>query len=279
MNARPHSRFLAQGHEIKRFQLPRTIPCACHAKRCPARPLVAPFPTPATRNARCVHASPRRPRESTFATPPVATLPHTCHVKRTRTNVQMQVSPHLPRGSTLQCLPERVNASKVPRLTRETHVTVCNIMRACNTPRRQSPWHGAAGMPPRHACGTPAARLRHARSPQPATRNARPPCVHATRPEPNPHGTAPPAARPRHTLRHARHARSPQPATRNDAQRGHRSHHSPRLPRGTVAMHAAPQRERRSEPDSRTGPRFRKPRRCHPAALIEEEILEYHDKT
>ena len=31
------------------------------------------FPTPATRNARCVHASPRRPRESTFATPPATT--------------------------------------------------------------------------------------------------------------------------------------------------------------------------------------------------------------
>ena len=38
----------------------------------------------------------------------------------------------------------------------------------------------------------------------------------------------------------------------------------------TLAVRAAPQRERRSEPDSRTGPRFRKPRRGHPAAIIEE---------
>ena len=33
---------------------------------------------------------------------------------------------------------------------------------------------------------------------------------------------------------------------------------------------AAPQQERRSEQDFRTGPRFRKSRRCHPAALIKE---------
>ena len=37
---------------------------------------------------------------------------------------------------------------------------------------------------------TRAPRLRHARSPQPATRNACPPCVHATCPDANTHGTA-----------------------------------------------------------------------------------------
>ena len=151
--------------------------------------------------------------------------------------------------------------------------------------------------------------------------------VHATRPERNPHGTAPPARPPstlparsnthdprslpreKHVRRactkhapnpipmaqrrqHARgmpaaclqHARSPQPATRTRQECARRHTR-------TLAMHAAPHRERRSEPDSRTEPRFRKPRRCHPAALIEEfrrlgagerfgsKILEYHDMT
>ena len=58
----------------------------------PARSPLAPFPTPATRNARCAHVSPPWPRESTFATPPVATFPHTSTMI-----VQMHVSPHLPR--------------------------------------------------------------------------------------------------------------------------------------------------------------------------------------
>ena len=43
----------------------------------------------------------------------------------------------------------------------------------------------------------------------------------------------------------------------------------PRHASNTPDPHAAPQRERRSEPDSRTGSRFRKPRRGHPAAIIE----------
>ena len=107
-------------------------------------------------------------------------------------------------------------------------------------------------------------------------------CVHATRPDANPHGTAPPtrpATYPRHTLdtpdpcslprethvRHActkhapdpiptaqrrdtpatcfKHARSPQPATRT-RQKCARRHTR------TLAVHAAPQREHRSDPDS-----------------------------
>ena len=70
VSARPHSRFLAQGHEIKRFQLPRASPRACHAKRCPARPPVAPFPTPATRN----HAARTLPHAG-HANPPSRHLP------------------------------------------------------------------------------------------------------------------------------------------------------------------------------------------------------------
>ena len=111
----------------------------------------------------------------------------------------------LPRGSTVQCLPERIHASDVPHLLRETQVAARKIMRVRDTPRTQSPRHGAAstqrhtrGTPPSthdpcslprethvdHACtkrarnpiptaqrrGTPAACLKHARSPQPATR-------------------------------------------------------------------------------------------------------------
>ena len=87
IHAHARSRFLAQGHAIQRFQLPHTIPCACHAKRCPATQKVTPFPPPATLNARRVHESPRLSRETTRAAPPMATIPHTCHAKRTLSNV------------------------------------------------------------------------------------------------------------------------------------------------------------------------------------------------
>ena len=115
----------------------------------------------------------------------------------------------LPRGSTLKCLPERRHASGVPCLPRETQVTA----RTRDAPRTTSPRQGAADTPATH----PRHTSQHARSPQPATRNARWPCVYKTCPEPNPHGTAP-----RHTrgtpATHLQHARSPQPATQNAAQ-------------------------------------------------------------
>ena len=96
---------------------------------------------------------------------------------------------------------------------------------------------------PRHARGMPAACLKHARSPQPATQT-RQKCAR------------------RHTQT-LKHGRSPQPATRKRQKCAR--HHTQ-----TLAVHAAPQRERRYEQDFRTGPRFRKSCRCHPAALIEE---------
>ena len=75
----------------------------------------------------------------------------------------------LPRGSTVQRLPERINASELPHLPRETQVAARKTMRMCDTPGTQSPRQSARGMPaacPRHTS-------QHARSPQPATRNAR----------------------------------------------------------------------------------------------------------
>ena len=95
---------------------------------------------------------------------------HTCHVKRTRSNVQMHVCP--PRGSTVHSRSERVNASEVPHRPRETHA------------HQRFP--------------TPATRIhrpvsfrarQYIRSPTPATRNARPPSLRDTRPDANPHGT------------------------------------------------------------------------------------------
>ena len=63
VDTRARSRFLAQGHEIQQFQLPRATPCVCHVRRCRATPQVtrrhachakrvlrARFPTPATQN-------------------------------------------------------------------------------------------------------------------------------------------------------------------------------------------------------------------------------------
>ena len=79
----------------------------------------------------------------------------------------------LPRGSTVQCLPERINASEVPHLPRETQVTARQVMRARNAPGTQSPRHSAATHTATHLRHT----SQHARSPQPATRNARWPCA------------------------------------------------------------------------------------------------------
>ena len=45
IHSRTRTQCLARGCEI---QLPRTIPCACHAKRCPATHQATPFPTPTT---------------------------------------------------------------------------------------------------------------------------------------------------------------------------------------------------------------------------------------
>ena len=139
IHSHTHARdfFLAQGHEIQRFHLPRTIPCACHAKRCPATQQVTPFPTPATRNARRVHESPCLSRESTRAAPPMATIPHTCHAKRALSNVKMHDSPHLPSESTAQ--------------------------------RIRSPTPGARNARPRSS-----SRTHHPPFPTPATRNASP---------------------------------------------------------------------------------------------------------
>ena len=75
----------------------------------------------------------------------------------------------LRRGSTVQCLPERINAFEVPHLPRETQVAARKVMRVCDTPGTQSPRQSAASRPAARARQT----SQHARSPQPATRNAR----------------------------------------------------------------------------------------------------------
>ena len=109
------------------------IPCACNAPRAPA-------------HAIC-RTGPRNP----------------AFLAKTHDSLR------LPRGSTVQCLPGRINASEVPHLPRETQVTARKIMRVRDTPRTQSPRHGAASTPAAH----PRHTSQHARPPQPATRNAR----------------------------------------------------------------------------------------------------------
>ena len=103
-----------------------------------------------------------------FATPNAR--PHTRFVAQGHENLATaHDSLRLPRGSTVQCLPERINASEVPHLPRETQVAARKIMRVCDAPGTQSPRQSAASTPaacPRHTS-------QHARSPQPATRNAR----------------------------------------------------------------------------------------------------------
>ena len=94
-STRAHNRFLAQGHEVQQFRLPRTIPCACHAKRCPATPqltrhakrtLHTQVATPATRNTRWATSKGR--------------CPTSCHAKRTLSNGKTNDSPHLLTGKS-----------------------------------------------------------------------------------------------------------------------------------------------------------------------------------
>ena len=100
----------------------RFIAAPADARRRATQVTCAPFPTPATQNARYVHDSRRMSRETTCAAPPMTTISHTRHAKRTRGNVKMHESPHLPRGSTPQRLPKRPHASGAPRLAREVHI-------------------------------------------------------------------------------------------------------------------------------------------------------------
>ena len=102
-HARPHTRFVAQGHEIQRFWRKRTIHCACHAD----------------------------PPSSAFPGASMHPKSHTCHAKR--------------------------RSQRVKSCVRATHP-------------EPNP-HGTA--PPTRPASTLPARSQHARSPQPATRNAR----------------------------------------------------------------------------------------------------------
>ena len=176
VHSRTRTRFLAQGREIQRFHLPRTIPCGCHAKRRPATQQVTPFPTPATRNARRAREPPRLSREISRAAPPMATIPHTCHAKRTLSNIKMHDS------STAQRRPNRPRASGVPRLPRDTHVHVLLhariIHHSARLPRETST-HTHAATRSRHA-----ELQRHAQANMPADVRGRPAHTPRTRPRP-----------------------------------------------------------------------------------------------
>ena len=132
----------------------------------------------------------------------------------------------LPRGSTVQCLPERINASEVPHLPRETQVAARKIMRVRDAPNP-----------------IPTAR-RRARGHAPGTLPERtiPAACHAKRPlamrVQNTPGTQSPrhsaATHPRHTSQHARNTPDPRSLPRKTMPR---SHHPPRLPRDMRATH------------------------------------------
>ena len=171
---------------------------------------------------------------------------HTCHAKRRSQRVKSRAcatprtqSPrHGAANTARQHVPSTLPAHTIPTIPATCHAKRTFAMRVQNTPRTQSPRHSAAACP-RHACGMPQTRTILAACHANATKMC----------------TAPHA----HAKTCLKHARSPQPATRTRQKCAR-----------TLAVHAAPQRERRSKPDSRTGPRFRKPRRGHPAAIIEE---------
>ena len=65
------------------------------------------------------------------------TIPRACHVKRTRSNVKMHASPHLPSESTAQRPPKCLRASGVPRLPRSRHAELKRpIATEATLPRR-----------------------------------------------------------------------------------------------------------------------------------------------
>ena len=138
----------------------------------------------------------------------------------------------LPRGSTVQCLPERINASGIPRLPRETQVTARKIMRARDTPRTQSPRHSAR----RHG---PPARSQHA----PA--RTIPAACHAKRTLAMRAQNTPGTQSPRHSAAARPPARSQHAPSTYDSRSlprktMPRSHHPPRVPVDTIphACHA-----------------------------------------
>ena len=112
------------------------VSAATHDSRCLPRPAtcqVTPFPTPGTRNARCVDDSPRLPRDT-----------HTEQRQNAR-------APHL-RGSTLQYFPKCRHASGAPRLPSEMHVRhLLHTRIVHHSPRLpcETPTHGPA---PRARC-------------------------------------------------------------------------------------------------------------------------------
>ena len=153
---------------------------------------------------------------------------------------------------------------QVPHLPRETQVAVRKIMPVRHV-RNPIPTAEPPARPQRNACW---------------------PCVFKTRRNPTP--TAQRRGTPAVHLRHTRGTSNTLDRRSLPRETMPRSHHHPRRPRGMLAMHAA-QRERRFEPDSRTGSRLQKPRRGHPAAIIEKiegseerfgsKILEQDDVT
>ena len=120
IHSRTRTRFLAQGHEIQRFHATCTIPCACHAKLCPATQQVTPFPTPATCNARAA-TSKCTIHHSCHVNPPPSVLPHAhvhpeshaCHATRSSA-ILFTHPPPFPTPATRNAIPRSSAARTLP---------------------------------------------------------------------------------------------------------------------------------------------------------------------
>ena len=99
---------------------------------------------------------------SNLAPPPIATIPQACRAQRTLSNVKTHKSPHLPRGSVVQFLPNRrrvPGAPCLPRKVRAHHpLDTHNLHNSPRVPRETATYHQA----PRARSPTPSTRNHHA---------------------------------------------------------------------------------------------------------------------
>ena len=123
-NARPRTRFLAQGHENLRFWRPRTIHCACHAD----------------------------PPSNAFPSASMHPKSHTCHAKRRSQRVKSCARATRPEPNPHGRAPAtHLPARTIPAACHAKRTLAMHVQNASGT---QSPRHSAAACP-RHARGTP----------------------------------------------------------------------------------------------------------------------------
>ena len=142
-----------------------SLPCGFHTH---AQPISRKGPRNLAISA-AAHNSLRLPRKTMPHEATGRSIPYPCHAKRT-------LRARFPTPATRIHVRDTCGGHLAPHPPRDT--------RAQQRPNARFPTPATRIHPP-----VPSRARQCIRSPIPATRNARPPCVHATRPDANPHGT------------------------------------------------------------------------------------------